>query len=85
MHGVAARAELRAAWRLPRNRHLELAVAGSLALLLATIYIPALHGPFGTVSLSATEFMIVLALAVVPALVAESAKAAVRSRARRIS
>ena len=81
----SCRAELRAAWRLPRNGHLELAVAGSLALLLATIYIPALHGPFGTVSLSATELVIVLALAVVPAVVAESAKAAVRSRALRIS
>jgi Ca2+-transporting ATPase len=76
----SCRAELKAAWRLPRNRHLEVAVLGSLVLLLATVYVPALHAPFGTVSLTLDELAVVLALAVVPALVAEAAKVAVRSR-----
>jgi Ca2+-transporting ATPase len=76
----SCRAELRPAWRLPRNRHLEAAVLGSLALLLATVYVPVLREPFGTVALTTTEFAVVLALAVVPALVAEATKAAVRSR-----
>jgi Ca2+-transporting ATPase len=81
----SCRAELRPAWRLPRNRHLELAVVGSLALLLATVYAPALHAPFGTVSLAVEELAVVVALATVPALVAEGAKVAVRSRAPRLS
>ncbi|HEX4746571.1 MAG TPA: cation-transporting P-type ATPase [Gaiellaceae bacterium] len=81
----SCRAELRPAWRLPRNHHLELAVVGSLALLLATIYVPVLQPPFGTVALTTGELAIVLLLALVPALVAESAKAAVRSRTPRLS
>jgi Ca2+-transporting ATPase len=81
----SCRAELRPAWRLPRNRHLEAAVLGSLGLLLATVYVPALQAPFGTVSLTPDELGVVLALAVVPALVAEGAKAAVRSRTPRLS
>ncbi len=81
----SCRAELRPAWRLPRNRHLELAVLGSLALLLATIYVPALQAPFGTVALTAQELALVLVLALVPVVVAESAKVAVRSRAPRLS
>ena len=77
----SCRAELRPAWRLPRNRHLEAAVLGSLAFLLATIYVPALQEPFGTASLSLEELSVVVLLAMVPALSAESVKAAVRSRA----
>jgi Ca2+-transporting ATPase len=76
----SCRAELQPAWRLPRNPHLEIAVLGSLALLLATLYVPVLHAPFGTVSLTARELVLVLVLAVAPALVAEGAKVAVRSR-----
>jgi len=81
----SCRAELRPAWRLPRNRHLEAAVLGSLVVLLATVYIPALQAPFGTVSLTTDELAVVLALAVLPALVAEGAKTAVRSRMPRLS
>ncbi|HET9438018.1 MAG TPA: HAD-IC family P-type ATPase, partial [Gaiellaceae bacterium] len=81
----SCRAELRPAWRLPHNRHLELAVAGSLALLLLTIYVPWLQESFGTVSLTVDELAVVLFLAVLPALVAEGAKVAVRSRTPRIS
>ena len=81
----SCRAELRAAWRLPRNRHLERAVVGSLVLLLATVYVPALNEPFGTVPLTLDELLVVLVLAAVPALVAEGAKAAVRSRTASVS
>jgi Ca2+-transporting ATPase len=81
----SCRAELRPAWRLPRNRHLEAAVLCSLAFLLATIYVPFLHDPFGTVSLSFEEVSIVAALAMLPGLVAESAKGVVRSRTPQIS
>jgi Ca2+-transporting ATPase len=76
----SCRAELRPAWRLPRNRHLEAAVLGSFAFLVATIYVPALHEPFGTVSLTIDELPVVLALALVPAIGAETLKAVVRRR-----
>jgi len=76
----SCRAELHPAWGLPRNRHLEAAVLGSLAFLLATIYVPALHDPFGTVSLASGELGIVLALALLPVLASESLKAVVRRR-----
>jgi magnesium-transporting ATPase (P-type) len=69
------------AWRLPRNRHLETAVLASLAVLAATIYVPALREPFGTVALEGPSLLAVLGLAVVPAAVAEAAKAV---RARRL-
>jgi Ca2+-transporting ATPase len=81
----SCRAELRPAWRLPRNQHLELAVVASLALLLATVYVPFLHEPFGTVSLALEEAVVVLALALVPALAAEGTKVVVRSRMPRLS
>ena len=81
----SCRAELHPAWRLPRNGHLEAAVVGSLAFLLATIYVPALHDPFGTVSLSLAELGVIVSLALLPALASESLKAAVRSRTPPIS
>jgi Ca2+-transporting ATPase len=81
----SCRAELRPAWRLPRNRHLEAAVLASLAFLAATIYVPALHEPFGTVSLSLGELAVVLPLAFLPGIGAEAMKAAVRGRVARIS
>jgi len=81
----SCRAELQPAWRLPRNSQLELAVLASLAFLLVTIYLPAFHEPFGTVSLTAGELVLVLVLAFAPAAAAELTKAAVRSRAARLS
>jgi Ca2+-transporting ATPase len=81
----SCRAELLPAWRLPRNHHLELAVLVSLAFLALTIYLPVLHEPFGTVSLSLAELAVVLPLALVPGIGAELAKAAVRGRVARIS
>ena len=74
----SCRAELLPAWRLPRNRHLEAAVLASFAFLAATVYLPMLHEPFGTVSLTPEEAAFVLALALLPALASESIKAVVR-------
>ena len=76
----SCRAELRPGWRLPRNRHLEAAVLASFAFLAATVYLPFLHEPFGTVSLGLDELAVVVPLAILPALVAESMKAVVRAR-----
>ena len=74
----SCRAELRPAWHLPRNRHLEAAVLGSLLFLAATVYLPVLQDPFGTVSLGLEELAVVVPFAFVPALAAESVKAVVR-------
>jgi hypothetical protein len=55
-------------------------LADSLALLVATVYVPSLQAPFGTVALTLEELAVVACLAIVPALVAEGAKVAVRGR-----
>jgi Ca2+-transporting ATPase len=78
----SCRAELAPAWRLPRNRHLEAAVAVSLAVLAAAIYVPALQEPFGTVALGLGELAVVLPLALVPFLAVELSKAIARRRVR---
>ncbi|MFN8223205.1 MAG: cation-transporting P-type ATPase [Gaiellales bacterium] len=59
-------------WRLPPNRYLDLAVATSALVVFAGLYLPALHEPLGTVSLTATELATALAFAAVPAVVAET-------------
>jgi Ca2+-transporting ATPase len=70
----SCRSELLPSWRLRPNRPLWGAVAGSLALVLALVYVPVLHGPFDTVSLTAPEIALVGGLAIVPAVVAECLK-----------
>ena len=62
-------------WRLPPNRHLHVAVAFSLAVVVALVYVPFLQAPMGTVALSLDETILVVGLAVVPALLTELAKA----------
>jgi Ca2+-transporting ATPase len=76
----SCRAELHPPWRLPRNRHLDAAVLGSLAFLAATIYVPAFNEPFGTVALTGVELGVVAVLALFPAIVAETWKAMGRRR-----
>jgi P-type Ca2+ transporter type 2C len=71
----SCRSEREPPWRLPRNIHLELAALASLGVLAATVYAPALQGPFETVALGWGALLVILGLAVVPALVAEGAKA----------
>jgi Ca2+-transporting ATPase len=76
----SCRSELLPSWRLPPNRPLRAAVVGSLGIVLALLYLPFAHEPFGTVSLDAAELGIVVALALLPAVAAEAAKAAARGR-----
>jgi Ca2+-transporting ATPase len=80
----SCRAELRPAWRLPRNRHLEAAVVASFVFLAATVYVPALQEPFGTVPLSRIEVAVVAVLALVPAVAAEAVKAVARLGGRAV-
>lgn len=75
----SCRSERLPTWRLPPNRFLRVAVVASLAVVAVAVYVPALHAPLGTVSLRASELAIVLGLAAVPALVAETVKRARRS------
>lgn len=60
------------------NRWLNLAVLCELALLTAIIYVPALQRALGTVPLSASDWLTVLALALTVTPVLESVKWAVR-------
>jgi Ca2+-transporting ATPase len=63
------------AWQLPRNDWLVASVAASTAVVAAVIYLPAAHGLFATVALSASEALLVVGLALVPLVLAEAAKA----------
>jgi Ca2+-transporting ATPase len=56
------------------NKWLNLAVAWELVLLLLIIYVPFLHEPFSTFSLTVTDWAIVLALSVTVVPVLEIAK-----------
>ena len=47
--------------------------------MVLAVYVPALHGPFGTASLGPAEAAVVLLLALVPAAVAEAGKALLRA------
>jgi Ca2+-transporting ATPase len=82
----SCRSVLQPAWRQAWNPHLGAGVAASVLLLGVFVYLPALHEPFGTTALGSLELGIVLALAVVPAALAELTKAVVRRRdGRRVS
>ena len=61
-------------WRLPPNRHLHLAVALSLVVVVALVYAPFIQEPMGTVALSLGEAILVVGLALVPAFLTEVAK-----------
>ncbi len=61
--------------RASPNPLLLAAVGASFLVVGAIIYVPALHEAFGTTSLGPAAAAVVLALALVPALVAEAAKA----------
>ena len=53
------------------NRYMHYAVAASLVLLLAVVYLPFLQPIFGTVALGLRELAVVAPLLFVPAVVAE--------------
>jgi Ca2+-transporting ATPase len=65
------------------NRPMVYAVASSLALLLAVIYVPFLQGAFGTVPLTAQDWAQILPLLFVPAVAAEVTKWGQRRMAKR--
>jgi Ca2+-transporting ATPase len=65
------------------NRPMVYAVASSLALLLAVIYVPFLQGAFGTVPLGPQDWAQILPLLFVPAVAAEITKWGQRVAARR--
>ena len=67
-----------AAWHLPRNNYLLASVAASVAVVALAVYLPVIQEPLGTASLGLGEALLVLALALVPAALAETGKAALR-------
>jgi P-type Ca2+ transporter type 2C len=79
----ALRSPTRPAWQLPRNRWLSLSVAGSALVVAAVVYLPWAHAPFETHSLGPVAAVVVVALALVPVVVVELAKAIRSARARR--
>jgi Ca2+-transporting ATPase len=79
----SCRSVLEPAWRQAWNPDLVAGVAASAVLLGLFVYVPALHEPFGTTSLGASELGIALALALAPAMLVELAKAFIRRRAPR--
>jgi Ca2+-transporting ATPase len=68
-----------------RNRWLLLAVAGSLALQGAVIYVPALQPAFGTVALGAADWVLCIATSFTLVLTREALKTWWRSRDRRLA
>jgi P-type Ca2+ transporter type 2C len=69
-------------WRLRANWWLVGAAVSSTAFVLAAVYLGPLHEPFRTVSLTHEELIVVLALAALPAVVIEAAKAVRHSLVR---
>jgi Ca2+-transporting ATPase len=66
-HALAVRSERRSLRQLGHrsNRWMGWTVVGCAAAQLATVYVPAFHGPFGTEALSAVQLVVVLALSTV--------------------
>jgi Ca2+-transporting ATPase len=64
------------------NRWLNMAVVWELGLLLVIVYVPMLRAPFGTFSLTAIDWAIVIGLAATIVPVLEIGKAVVRRRGR---
>jgi len=78
------RSDEESAWRpLFRNAWLWLAVAAGLALQAAVIYLPALQQAFGTVALSAGDWLLCAAVAMAIVLAREAGKAWWRAYDRR--
>ena len=71
----ALRSRSVAAWRLPVNRWLVASVVASMTAVLAAVYVPAARAPFATVALGPGGAATALALALVPLLAVEAAKA----------
>ena len=74
----AVRSPLEGAWKAPPNPYLIAGVAASLLVLVLTIYLPALHDPFGTVALDTRELAVVTGFALLPFACVEGVKAMLR-------
>jgi Ca2+-transporting ATPase len=75
MLAFSIRAPRRPAWRVPVTRLLGWSVAGSACVVALLVYTPALNDPFGTQALRWSQIGVVIMLALIPAVVAELAKA----------
>jgi Ca2+-transporting ATPase len=73
LRAYTSRSERYSLWSIGifSNRWMQWAVAASLVILLAIIYVPFLQPIFGTVSLSGRDWLVLLPLLLVPAVVAE--------------
>jgi Ca2+-transporting ATPase len=71
-----------AAWHAPRNRWLDLSVAGSAAVVALVVYVPGGQSAFGTASLDAAHAVASVLLALVPLAGVEAFKALRRSNVR---
>ncbi|HEX6384686.1 MAG TPA: cation-translocating P-type ATPase [Anaerolineae bacterium] len=71
-----ARSERYNVWRMGffSNRFMQVAVASSLLILLAIVYVPALDPIFGTTALSVRDWLMILPLTLLPAIAAEITK-----------
>ncbi len=74
------------AWQAPANRYLVAGSGLSATIVVLALYLPALHGALGTVSLSGRDLALVVLLALIPAAGTELIKTGRRfSRRRRSS
>jgi len=82
VRAYTARSERASLFRLGvfSNKYMQYAVAVSVVLLLAVVYVPFLQPIFDTVSLGAREWALILPLLLVPSIAAEVTKAVIRAR-----
>jgi Ca2+-transporting ATPase len=71
-----ARSERYSLWQMGffSNRFMQVAVASSLLILLAIVYVPALDPIFGTTPLSGRDWLMIFPLTLLPAIAAEITK-----------
>ncbi len=67
--------------RLPKNRHLNWAIGGSVALQISTIFFPPLRSLLGLTSIGLADGLVIGAASTIPLLVKEAGKAGKEKRA----
>jgi Ca2+-transporting ATPase len=82
VRAYTARSERASLFRLGvlSNKYMQYAVAVSLVLLLAVVYVPFLQPIFNTVSLGTREWSLILPLLLFPSIAAEVTKAVIRAQ-----
>jgi Ca2+-transporting ATPase len=63
------------AWRMPRNRWLDLSVLASIGVIAGVVFLPVAHAPFATARLGASAIAVVVILSLVPLATVELLKA----------